>query len=166
MDHQLRRVLRIEIAPAPPPKHYTPEEQERRMRSVRKFHMPSLYERPRHPAPKDTCAYIPACAARLENDPNLTDGARRSARKIMEKTHRQDRKDRKLQVSVSYLARGLRRCRRTVQRYLDAGARRVSASRGHVRSQVPHVHRADHSSSPAAVSAPRTQVMGRKTRKS
>jgi hypothetical protein len=107
------------IAPAPPPQHYTPEQQERRMRSLRKCHMPSLYERPRHPTPKDTGAYVPACAARLENDPNLTDGARRCARKIMEETHRRDRKERKLQVNVSYLAKGLRRCRRTIQRYLN-----------------------------------------------
>jgi hypothetical protein len=105
-------------APAPPPPHYTPEQQERRMRSLRKCHMPSLYARPRHPRPKDSGAYVPACAANLGKDPNLTDGARRCARKLMEETHRRDRKERKLQVNVSYLAKGLRRCRRTVQRYL------------------------------------------------
>ena len=44
------------IAPAPPPKHYTPEQQERRMRSLRACHMPSLYQngratrRPKTPA--------------------------------------------------------------------------------------------------------------------
>ena len=106
------------IAPAPPPRNYTPEQQERRMRSLRKCHMPSLYERPRHTPPKDTGAYVPVMSARLDNDPNLSDGARRCARKIMEETHRRDRKERTLQVNVSYLAKGLRRCRRTVQRYL------------------------------------------------
>ena len=111
----LRQAL---IAPAPPPKHYTPEQQERRMRSLRACHMPSLYERPRHAPPKDTGAYVPAISARLDNDRNLTDGARRCARKIMEETHRRDRKDRTLQVNVSYLAKGLGRCRRTIQRYL------------------------------------------------
>src|SRR5208282_1958888 len=65
------------IAPAPPPKHYTPEQQERRMRSLRKCHVPSLYERPRQAPPKDTGAYVPAISARLDNDRNLTDGARR-----------------------------------------------------------------------------------------
>lgn len=105
-------------APAAAPRHYTPEQQERRMRSLRKCHMPSLYKRPRYPRPKDSGAYVPACAAGLDNDPNLTDGARRCARKLMEETHRRDRKERMLQVNVSYLAKGLRRCRRTVQRYL------------------------------------------------
>src|SRR5262249_11728309 len=76
------------------------------------------YTRPRYPKPKDSGAYVPACAANLENDRNLTDGARRCARKLMEETHRRDRKERTLQVNVSYLAKGLRRCRRTVQRYL------------------------------------------------
>jgi hypothetical protein len=57
------------IAPTPKPKHYTPEQQERRMRSLRACHMPSLYERPRHAPPKDSGAYVPACAARLDNDP-------------------------------------------------------------------------------------------------
>jgi hypothetical protein len=106
------------IAPAPPPRHYTPEQRDRRMRSLRKCHLPSLYTRPRHPKPKDSGAYVPACAAGLENDRNLTDVARRCARKLMEETHRRDRKERKLQVNVSYLAKGLRRCRRTIQRYL------------------------------------------------
>jgi len=65
------------IAPVPPPKHYTPEQQERRMRSLRKCHLPSLYQRPRHAPPEDTGAYVPVMSARLDNDPNLTDGARR-----------------------------------------------------------------------------------------
>ena len=155
------------IAPAPPPKHYTPEQQERRMRSLRKCHLPSLYERPRHPTPKDTGAYVPAMSARLDNDPNLTDGARRCARKIMEETHRRDRKERKLQVNVSYLAKGLRRCRRTVQRYLAMlereGYLRIG---GHVRPPLPDVHRADRASAGAAVSAPSAQVMAAKSRKS
>jgi len=124
------------IAPAPPPKHYTPEQQERRMRSLRKCHLPSLYERPRHAPPKDTGAYVPAMSARLDNDPNLTDGARRCARKIMEETHRRDRQGRKLQVNVSYLAKGLRRCRRQVQRYLGMLERE-----GYVRIEVMSGHR-------------------------
>ena len=124
------------IAPAPPPKHYTPEQQERRMRSLRKCHMPSLYQRPRHAPPKDTGAYVPATSARLDNDRNLTDGARRCARKIMEETHRRDRKERKLLVNVSYLAKGLGRCRRTIQRYLA-----VLEREGYLRVEVMSGHR-------------------------
>ena len=121
LDRRLREAPAIReslIAPAPPPRHTTPEQQERRMRSLRRCHLPSLYTRPRHPKPKDSGAYVPASAANLENDRNLTDGARRCARKLMEETHRRDRKGRTLQINVSYLARGLHRCRRTVQRYL------------------------------------------------
>lgn len=124
------------IAPAPPPNHYTPEQQERRMRSLRKCHMPSLYERPRHAPPKDTGAYVPAISARLDNDPNLTDGARRCARKIMEETHRRDRKERKLLVNVSYLAKGLGRCRRSIQRYLALLERE-----GYLRTEIMSGHR-------------------------
>ena len=32
--------------------------------------------KPRHPSPRDTGAYVPEMAARIDNDPNLTDGAR------------------------------------------------------------------------------------------
>jgi hypothetical protein len=124
------------IAPAAAPKHTTPEQQERRMRSLRTCHLPSLYERPRHAPPKDTGAYVPAMSARLDNDPNLTDGARRCARKIMEETHRRDRLGRKLQVNVSYLAKGLRRCRRTIQRYLAMLERE-----GYLRIEVMSGHR-------------------------
>jgi hypothetical protein len=124
------------IAPTPPPKHYTPEQQERRMRSLRACHLPSLYQKPRHAPPKDTGAYVPAASARLDNDRNLTDGARRCARKIMEETHRRDRKERKLQVNVSYLAKGLHRSRRTIQRYLAMLERE-----GYVRTEVMSGHR-------------------------
>jgi hypothetical protein len=124
------------IAPVPPPKHYTPEQQERRMRSLRKCHMPSLYQQPRHAPPKDTGAYVPPISARLDNDQNVTDGARRCARKIMEETHRRDRKECKLLVNVSYLAKGLGRCRRTIQRYLA-----VLEREGYLRVEVMSGHR-------------------------
>jgi hypothetical protein len=124
------------IAPTPPPKHYTPEQQERRMRSLRKCHMPSLYQKPRHAPPKDTGAYVPAISARLDNDRNLTDGARRCARKIMEETHRHDRKECKLLVNVSYLAKGLGRSRRTIQRYLA-----ILEREGYLRTEVMSGHR-------------------------
>ena len=68
------------------------------MRSLRRCHLPSLYTGPRYPKPKESGAYVPASAA---VDPNLTDGARRCSRKLMEETHRRDRKERKLWVNVS-----------------------------------------------------------------
>jgi hypothetical protein len=75
-------------------------------------------ERPRHPAPRDTGAYVPELAARLEDDRNLTDGARRCARKLGEYGYRKHRDDRALRITVTYLMKALGRCRRTVQRYL------------------------------------------------
>jgi len=92
--------------------------QERRKRSLQTCHRPSLNERPRHAAPKESGAFVPEMAARIENDMNLTDGARRCARKIMEETYRRNRKGRALSITASYLARALGRCRRSVQRYL------------------------------------------------
>lgn len=65
-----------------------------------------------------TNGYVPELAARIEDDPNLSDGARRCARKIAEATYRQNREGRTLAVTVTYLAKGLGRCRRSVQRYL------------------------------------------------
>jgi hypothetical protein len=57
-------------------------------------------------------------AARIEDDPNLTDGARRCARKIMEYVYRKNREGRESEVTVTYLAKALGRCSRSVQRYL------------------------------------------------
>lgn len=96
----------------------TPESAARRQRSLQCCHRPSLHERSRWPAAEDTGAYVPEMAARIENDLNVTDGARRCARKIMEETYRRNRAGRTLPVTVSYLERALGRCRRTVQRYL------------------------------------------------
>ena len=90
----------------------------RRKRSLQTCHRYVLTERPRKPAPRETGAYVPELAARIDNDPNLTDGARRCARKLAELTYRQNREGRTLPVTVTYLARALGRCRRTVQRYL------------------------------------------------
>ena len=95
-----------------------PELSARRRRALQTCHRPACDERPRYPSPKDTGAYVPEMAAGIENDPNLTDGARRCARKIMEETYRRNRAGRTLPITVSYLGRALGRCRRTVQRYL------------------------------------------------
>lgn len=97
----------------------SPEKAARRKRSLQTCHRPSLCERPRYPAPNDSGAFVPEMAARIDDDPNLTEGARRCARKIMEETYRRNRRGRTLSVTVSYLGRALGRCRRSVQRYLN-----------------------------------------------
>ncbi|MFC3071600.1 helix-turn-helix domain-containing protein [Shinella pollutisoli] len=91
---------------------------ERGRRSLNTCHRYAQTGRPRKPAPRDSRAYVPELAARIEDDPNLCDGARRCARKLAELTYRRNREDRALPVTVTYLARALGRCRRTVQRYL------------------------------------------------
>lgn len=108
--------LRTNIETIPP--HASCREcRARSERSLRHCHLPAE-PKPRHPAPRDTGAYVPELAARIENDRNLTDGARRCARKIAEYVYRRDREDRKAEITVSYLVKALGRCRRTVQRYL------------------------------------------------
>lgn len=93
-----------------------PSGNSRRQRSLRYCHYPSQ-ETPYKPW-RPTGAYVPELSARLEDDPNLTDGARRCARKITEYAYRHHREDRRARVTVSYLARVLRKSTRTVQRYL------------------------------------------------
>lgn len=91
---------------------------ERRHRALNTCHRYAQTERPRKVPPRASRAYVPELAARIEDDPNLTDGARRCARKLAELTYRQNRAGRSLPVTVTYLAKALGRCRRTVQRYL------------------------------------------------
>lgn len=91
---------------------------ERRQRALNTGHRYAQTERHRKPSPRDSRAYVPELSARLDDDPNLTDGARRCARKLAELTYRQNREGRSLPVTVTYLAKALGRCRRTVQRYL------------------------------------------------
>lgn len=91
---------------------------ERRRRSLQTCHRYKASGRTRRAPQAESRGYVPELAARLDNDPNLTDGARRCARKIAEATYRQNREGRSLAVTVTYLARTLGRCRRTVQRYL------------------------------------------------
>lgn len=89
----------------------------RRERSLRHCHR-AAEPKPRHPKPRDTGAYVPETAARIENDLNLTDGARRCARKLAEYVYRKNRDGRESEITVTYLMKALGRCRRTVQRYL------------------------------------------------
>jgi hypothetical protein len=111
--------------------------EQRRKRSLQSCHRFSLYERPRHAKPKDTGAFVPQASAVIENDRNLTDGARRCARKIMELAYRSNRDTRTLAVTVTYLAKALGKCCRSVQRYL-----RLLEREGYVQVQVVTSERA------------------------
>jgi len=95
----------------------------RRRRSLQTCHRYAMDDRrsddqSRPSAGSNERGYVPELAARIEDDPNLTDGARRCGRKIAELTYRSHRQSRSLPVTVTYLAKALGRCRRTVQRYL------------------------------------------------
>jgi len=105
--------------------------EQRRRTSLQTCHRYSLYERPRTAPPKDTGAYVPALAARLDDDPNLTDGARRCARKLAEYTYRHARARRSGEITVTWLMRALGKCRRTVQRYL-----RILEREGYINVEV------------------------------
>jgi hypothetical protein len=89
---------------------------ERRQRSLRTCHLPAE-EKPQR-ARRETGAYVPQLSARVDDDPNLSDGARRCARKIAEYVHRCGRENRSAEITVTFLMNALRRDRRTVQRYL------------------------------------------------
>lgn len=92
--------------------------EQRRITSLQTCHRYSLYERARAAPPKETGAYVPELSARIEDDPNLTDGARRCARKLAEYTYRHARASRSSEITVTWLMQALGKCRRTVQRYL------------------------------------------------
>lgn len=89
----------------------------RRARSLRCCHLPAE-PKPRIMAQRRTDAYMPEMAARIDDDRNLTDGARRCGRKLAEYIYRRNRDDRKSEITVTYLMNSLQRSRRTVQRYL------------------------------------------------
>ena len=89
---------------------------ERRQRSLRSCHMPAE-ERPLEQR-RENGAYVPQLSACLEDDPNLSDGARRCARKLAEYVHRSDRENRSAEITVTFLMNALRKSRRTVQYYL------------------------------------------------
>jgi len=107
----------IRIHKIPSPASLPTKNEDRRQRSLRSCHLPAEVE-PRRALPRDTGAYVPEMAARIEDDPNLTDGARRCARKIMEYVYRKNRDGREAEITVSYLVKALGRCSRSVQRYL------------------------------------------------
>lgn len=90
----------------------------RRQRSLRSCHLPAA-RKARLPAPGDSGAYVPEMAARIDDDPNLTDGARRCARKLAEYVYRKNRSGRSAEITVTWLMRALGKSRRSVQRYLE-----------------------------------------------
>lgn len=94
------------------------ESRERQKRSLQTCHRYRLHEARRYPPEPEAGAYVPELSARLDNDRNLTDGARRLARKLAEIIYRQNREGRFAEITVSYLSNALRRSRRTIQRYL------------------------------------------------
>jgi hypothetical protein len=88
----------------------------RQMRSLRTCHLPAE-DRPVLPR-RESGAYVPQTSARIEDDPNLTDGARRCARMLAGYIHRRNRAGRSAEITVTFLMKAMRRSRRAVQRYL------------------------------------------------
>src|ERR1022692_3058302 len=89
----------------------------RQLRSLRCCHLPAE-EQPLHAPPRNSGAYVPELAARIDDDRNLSDGARRCARKLTEYVYRINREARAAEITVTWLMKALGRSRRTVQRYL------------------------------------------------
>ena len=131
LDQSAGRLTEFGVSASPQNNEAAQACEARRKRSLQTGHRPRLYERPRFNPPSESGAYVPELAARLEDDRNLTDGARRCARKIAELTYRSNRTGRALEVTVTYLMQALGRCRRTVQRYL-----RLLEREGYIRSDV------------------------------
>ena len=89
----------------------------RQMRSYRTCWLPADHP-DLLPPPRDSGAYVPELAANIDNDRNLTDGARRCARKLAEYVYRTNRDSRTAGITVTYLKKALGKSRRSVQRYL------------------------------------------------
>jgi DNA-binding transcriptional ArsR family regulator len=118
------RITRDGFRPGTTPPPAIPKDEARRRRSLRFCHLPAE-PKLRHAPPRDSGAYVPEMAALIEDDRNLTDGARRCARKLVEYIYRKNRDARDADITVTWLMRALGKSRRTVQRYLrqleDAG---------------------------------------------
>ena len=113
-----REGLRVNIEAVSALQPVSSKSRERSERSRRHCHLPAEPKKPRHPRPRDTGAYVPEMSARVEDDRNLTDGARHCARKVTEYVYRKNREGRQAEITVTYLVKALGRCRRSVQRYL------------------------------------------------
>lgn len=124
--------IRIENIPSPATIPATPKDEDRRQRSLRSCHLPAE-PKLRHAPPRDSGAFVPEMAAQIEDDRNLTDGARRCARKLAEYVYRKDRDARASDITVTWLMRALGKSRRTVQRYL-----RQLEHEGYIAIEVVH----------------------------
>ena len=131
LSHSVGRIIERGDPAGPEKTGACPTCEARRQRSLQTCHRPGHYDRPRFDPPRETGAYVPELAAGLDDDRNLTDGARRCGRKIAELTYRCNRAGRALEVTVTYLMQALGRCRRTVQRYL-----RLLEREGYIRADV------------------------------
>ena len=109
--------IRVEIIPSSASLPQTTRNENRRQRSLRSCHLPAE-PKPRHAPPRDSGTFVPEMSARIEDDRNLTDGARRCARKLAEYIYRKNRAARAGDITVTWLMRALGKSRRTVQRYL------------------------------------------------
>jgi len=110
--------IRIEQIPFP---GVIPRDETRRQRSLRSCHLPAE-PKPRLAQPRDTGAYVPEMAARIEDDRNLTDGARSCARKLAEYIYRKNRAARSGDITVTWLMRALGKSRRNICGSLNAKA--------------------------------------------
>jgi hypothetical protein len=108
------------------------KDETRQQRSLHCCHLPAE-PKPRHAPPRDSGAFVPEMAARIEDDRNLCDGARRCARKLMEYYFRKNRDARDGDITVTWLMRALGKSRRTVQRYL-----RQLEREGYIAVEVVH----------------------------
>ena len=123
---------RIEQNPFPKAITVLPQNEARRLRSYRTCWRPAV-EPIAYAAPRESGAYVPETAARLDDDRNLTDGARRCARKIAAYVYKKNRDGRSAEITVTYLMKALHKSRRTVQRYL-----RQLESAGYIDVSVIH----------------------------
>ena len=76
-------------------------------------------EEPRYEQPKDTGEYIPEMNMKLIKDRNLTDSARRIALFVVRHVYQDNREGRFINMTVSFIMKGLSLSRRTVQRNLS-----------------------------------------------
>lgn len=107
---------------------------DRQLRSYRTCWLPAE-EKPLLRPPRESGAYVPEMAASIDNDPNLTDGARRCARKLAEYVYRTSRDSKTAPITVTYLMKALGKSRRSVQRYL-----RQLERAGYIAVSVIHAH--------------------------
>jgi len=124
--------IRIDNIPSSASLPPTTRNENRQQRSLRSCHLPAE-PKPRHAPPRDSEAYVPEMSARIEDDRNLTDGARRCARKLAEYIYRKNRSERAGDITVTWLMRALGKSRRTVQRYL-----RQLEREGYIAVEVVH----------------------------